>query len=54
MASKNGWGLLNLVTLPGWLAVIIAVLVLDAAIYFQHRLFHLVPWLWRLHLHWGR
>ena len=49
MASKNGWGLLNIVTLPGWLAVIIAVLMLDAAIYFQHRLFHTVPWLWRLH-----
>ena len=49
MASQNGRGLLNLVALPGWLAVIIAVLLLDAAIYFQHRLFHAVPWLWRLH-----
>lgn len=49
MAAENGWGLLNLMSLPGWLAVIIAVLVLDAAIYFQHRLFHAVPWLWRLH-----
>ncbi|MDL0432773.1 sterol desaturase family protein [Marinobacter sp. TBZ242] len=49
MASENGWGLLNLVSLPGWLAVIVSVLVLDAAIYFQHRLFHAVPWLWRLH-----
>ncbi|WP_225316888.1 MULTISPECIES: sterol desaturase family protein [Marinobacter] len=49
MASENGWGLLNLVSLPGWLAVIVSVLLLDAAIYFQHRLFHAVPWLWRLH-----
>ncbi|MDK8462324.1 sterol desaturase family protein [Marinobacter sp. SS13-12] len=49
MASENGWGLLNLVSLPGWFAVIVSVLVLDAAIYFQHRLFHAVPWLWRLH-----
>lgn len=49
MASEIGWGLLNLVTLPAWLAVIVSVLVLDAAIYFQHRLFHAVPWLWRLH-----
>ncbi|MBO6849513.1 MAG: sterol desaturase family protein [Marinobacter sp.] len=49
MTAENGWGLLNLMSLPGWLAVIIAVLVLDAAIYFQHRLFHAVPWLWRLH-----
>lgn len=49
MASEIGWGLLNLVTLPAWLTVIVSVLVLDAAIYFQHRLFHAVPWLWRLH-----
>lgn len=49
MAAANGWGLLNLVSLPGWLAVIVSVLVLDAAIYFQHRLFHAVRWLWRLH-----
>lgn len=49
MAAENGWGLLNLMSLPGWLAVIIAVFVLDAAIYLQHRLFHAVPWLWRLH-----
>mgnify|MGYP005840360793 CR=1 FL=1 len=49
IASENGWGLLNLVSLPAWLAVIVSVLVLDAAIYFQHRLFHAVPWLWRLH-----
>ncbi|WP_320159505.1 sterol desaturase family protein [Marinobacter sp. 1-3A] len=49
MALENGWGLLNLVPLPSWLAVIVSILVLDAAIYFQHRLFHAVPWLWRLH-----
>jgi sterol desaturase/sphingolipid hydroxylase (fatty acid hydroxylase superfamily) len=49
MASENGWGLLNLPALPGWLSVILAVLALDAAIYFQHRVFHAVPWLWRLH-----
>lgn len=49
MASKNGWGLLNLAAMPAWLSVVLAVLVLDAAIYFQHRLFHAVPWLWRLH-----
>ncbi|SFR66368.1 Sterol desaturase/sphingolipid hydroxylase, fatty acid hydroxylase superfamily [Marinobacter daqiaonensis] len=49
VASENGWGLLNLVALPGWLSVLLAIVVLDAAIYFQHRLFHAVPWLWRLH-----
>jgi len=29
--------------------VIVAVIVLDLAIYFQHVLFHAVPALWRLH-----
>ncbi len=49
IASENGWGLLNMVTLPAWLSVIVSVLILDGAIYFQHRLFHAVPWFWRLH-----
>lgn len=48
-ASEHGWGLLNLVSLPGWVAVVLAVLALDLAIYFQHRIFHAVPWFWRLH-----
>ncbi|MCG2581670.1 MAG: sterol desaturase family protein [Marinobacter sp.] len=49
MAAEQGWGLLNQVAVPAWFSVILAVLLLDAAIYFQHRLFHAVPWLWRLH-----
>lgn len=48
-ASDHGWGLLNLVSIPGSLAVVVAILALDLAIYFQHRIFHAVPWLWRLH-----
>ena len=36
-------------TSPSWLAIIIAVIVLDLAIYLQHVLFHAVPVLWRLH-----
>tara|TARA_R110000850_G_scaffold35348_1_gene94314 strand:+ start:39 stop:884 length:846 start_codon:yes stop_codon:yes gene_type:complete len=48
-ASEHGWGLLNLVSMPGWVTVVLAILVLDLAIYFQHRIFHAVPWLWRLH-----
>jgi sterol desaturase/sphingolipid hydroxylase (fatty acid hydroxylase superfamily) len=48
-AQANGWGLFNQITLPGWLAVALAVLALDVLIYFQHRLFHAVPLLWRLH-----
>jgi sterol desaturase/sphingolipid hydroxylase (fatty acid hydroxylase superfamily) len=48
-AEERGWGLLNVVDLPGWVEVIAAVIVLDLAIYLQHVLFHAVPALWRLH-----
>ena len=47
--SGAGWGLLNQVDLPLWLEVILAVVLLDAAIYLQHVMFHAVPALWRLH-----
>jgi sterol desaturase/sphingolipid hydroxylase (fatty acid hydroxylase superfamily) len=48
-AEAGGWGLLNVVALPWWAAVALAVLLLDLAVYLQHRLFHAVPVLWRLH-----
>lgn len=48
-AEEAGWGLLQQVDLPAWLAFIGAVVVLDAAIYLQHVMFHAVPALWRLH-----
>jgi sterol desaturase/sphingolipid hydroxylase (fatty acid hydroxylase superfamily) len=35
--------------MPGWVAVLLAVVALDLAIYLQHVLFHAVPALWRLH-----
>ncbi|WP_020405721.1 sterol desaturase family protein [Hahella ganghwensis] len=43
------WGVLNWIPIPEWLVIILAFLVLDFAIYLQHRLFHRVPVLWRLH-----
>jgi len=49
LAESRGWGLLNLVSLPSWIEVVLAVLVLDLAIYSQHVLFHYVPVLWRVH-----
>jgi len=47
--GQQGWGLFNLVDLPFWFEVLVAVLLLDLAIYLQHRLMHQVPVLWRLH-----
>jgi sterol desaturase/sphingolipid hydroxylase (fatty acid hydroxylase superfamily) len=50
VAQKHGWGMLNNDLVPGWLSVLVAVVVLDLVIYFQHVLFHAVPLLWRLHM----
>ena len=49
IAEERGWGLLNRLSPPDWLAILLAVLVLDLAIYLQHVMFHAVPALWRLH-----
>ena len=49
VVQERGWGLLNLFALPEWLAVAIAFVLLDLAIYAQHVAFHHVPWLWRFH-----
>jgi sterol desaturase/sphingolipid hydroxylase (fatty acid hydroxylase superfamily) len=48
-AETRGWGLFNIITWPAWLELLLALLVLDLAIYLQHRVFHYVPVLWRLH-----
>src|SRR3546814_20970854 len=49
LAEQRGWGLLNNVDAPAWLAFLASLLVLDLAIYLQHVMFHAVPALWRLH-----
>ncbi|MQX34934.1 sterol desaturase family protein [Roseospira navarrensis] len=48
-AQARGWGLLTLLDVPGWVAVPLAILLLDLVIYAQHVAFHKVPLLWRLH-----
>ena len=47
--EARGGGVLAALGLPGWLAFIVAFVLLDATIYFQHLLFHSAPTLWRLH-----
>jgi len=49
LGQQRGWGLLNNLALPFWVDVVIAVLMLDLAIYLQHVMFHAVPVLWRVH-----
>jgi len=45
----GGSGLLGAVDAPFWAEFTFAVLVLDLAIYWQHRLFHKIPLFWRFH-----
>ena len=47
--NELGWGLMNWLPLPTWLAVILTAVLLDLLIYWQHVIFHRVPLLWRLH-----
>jgi sterol desaturase/sphingolipid hydroxylase (fatty acid hydroxylase superfamily) len=49
LAEREGWGLLNRVDLPPWLALVAGLLVMDLAGYAEHRLFHGIPLLWRVH-----
>ncbi|NJD36302.1 MAG: sterol desaturase family protein [Betaproteobacteria bacterium] len=49
LAAQRGWGLLNNIDLPGWLALLLAVVAMDFAIWLQHVMVHAVPVLWRLH-----
>src|SRR5207249_44501 len=50
LAQQSGWGLFHMLQVPDWLAVVLAVVILDLTIYLQHVLFHAVPVLWRLHM----
>ena len=50
LADEQGWGILNIISMPYVLAVILAVILLDLAIYLQHVMFHAVPVFWRLHM----
>ncbi|MDU0354620.1 sterol desaturase family protein [Paraglaciecola aquimarina] len=48
-ADKQHFGVLNILPIPEWTAITLAVIALDCLIYWQHRVFHRVPLLWRLH-----
>ncbi len=48
-ASRLDIGLLARLALPPFWATLLAIVILDLAIYWQHRAFHRIGWLWRLH-----
>ena len=49
LAADRGWGLLSFVHLPVRIEFVIAVVVLDLAIYAQHVASHALPFLWKVH-----
>jgi sterol desaturase/sphingolipid hydroxylase (fatty acid hydroxylase superfamily) len=49
LARDHGFGLLNAVAAPSWLAVVIAILALDLFNYLLHVVTHAVPLLWCVH-----
>lgn len=47
--EQHHWGLLNYYNLPYWLQVVLAFVLLDLSVYFQHVIFHTLPLCWRFH-----
>ena len=49
LATEQHWGVFNLLGVPTLVSILLFVVLFDLAIYWQHRLYHMVPLLWRLH-----
>lgn len=49
LSVQKGWGLFNLVDLPIWFEITLAIILLDLCIYWQHVASHHIPFLWALH-----
>ena len=50
LAANDRWGILGWASVPLWLEVPVAVLLLDYTLYLWHILTHKVPALWRFHI----
>ncbi len=48
-AERQGFGVMQHLAVPAWGAAIITIIVMDCAVYWQHRGFHRINWLWRWH-----
>ena len=48
-AGAQGIGLFNRLDWPGWIELLLAILILDFAIWLQHLITHKVPLFWRFH-----
>jgi len=49
VSRQREWGLFNNVNVPGPVAFVLSVVLLDFVVYLQHVMFHAVPLLWRIH-----
>ncbi len=49
LASSKGWGVFGWLDWPVWLEIVLAVILLDMLIYWQHVASHHFPLLWRMH-----
>jgi sterol desaturase/sphingolipid hydroxylase (fatty acid hydroxylase superfamily) len=49
LAHRSGFGLFNWLNWPIWLEALLAIVILDFAIWLQHVLSHRINWLWRVH-----
>ncbi|QJB69140.1 sterol desaturase family protein [Parasphingorhabdus halotolerans] len=49
IAFQRQWGLLAFTELPVWMEFLVAILLLDLAIYIQHVATHKIPLLWDMH-----
>ena len=47
--QEQQWGLFVWLEWPTWIETFLVIVLLDLAIYWQHRLFHTVPLFWRMH-----
>lgn len=48
-AEARGAGLFNFLELSGVFQIFLSIVLLDLVVYWQHRVFHRIPVLWRLH-----
>ena len=48
-ANDQGWGIFNFIALPFWIEILLAIILLDLAVWAQHVVSHKIPILWRFH-----
>ena len=48
-AAQHGVGVLNIVSAPLWVSIVLGFVLRSAINYGRHRICHQIPWLWRAH-----